>query len=61
MSFLDRVKDLADQHDDKVDKALEKIGDEVDKRTDGKYTTHIDKAVDVAQEKTGEGDTTRRA
>lgn len=60
MSFLDRVKDLADKHDDKIDQALEKVGDEVDKRTGGKYTSQIDKAVDVAQEKTGTGDTTRK-
>ena len=61
MSFIDRVKDLADKHDDKIDQALEKIGDEVDKRTGGKYSSQIDKAVDVAQEKTGKGDTTRPA
>jgi hypothetical protein len=56
MGFLDRAKELAEQHDDKVDQALEKIGDEVDKRTDGKYGDHIDKAVDFAQEHTGDGD-----
>ena len=59
MTFIDRVKKLADQHDDKVDKALEKIGDEVDKRTGHKHSGMIDKVVDVAQEKTGKGDTTR--
>lgn len=56
MSFLDRAKQLAEQHDDKIDQALEKIGDEVDKRTDGKYSDQIDKAVDFAQERTGDGD-----
>ena len=56
MGFLDRAKDLAEQHDDKIDQALEKVGDEVDKRTDGKYSDQIDKAVDVAQERTGGGD-----
>ncbi len=58
-SFFDRVKDLADQHDDKVDAALEKVGDLVDDKTGGKHTEHIDKAVDAAQQHTGEGDTTR--
>jgi hypothetical protein len=57
--FLGRAKELLDQHDDKVDRALERIGDEVDKRTGHKYTDQIDKAVDVAQERTGEGDTRR--
>lgn len=61
MSFIDRVKDLADRHDDKIDQALEKVGDEVDKRTGHKHTGMIDKAVDVAQEKKGKGDTTRPA
>jgi hypothetical protein len=58
-SFFDRVKDLADQHDDKVDAALEKVGDIVDDKTGGKHTEHIDKAVDAAQQHTGDGDTTR--
>jgi hypothetical protein len=59
MSFIDKVRDLADKHDDKVDQALEKLGDEVDKRTGHKYSEQIDKAVDVAQERTGDGDHAR--
>lgn len=59
VSFLDKMKDLADQHDDKVDAALEKVGDIVDDRTGGKHTEQIDKAVDAAQQHTGDGDTTR--
>ena len=57
MSFLDKAKDMLDKHDDKVDQALEKIGDTVDKRTDHKYTSQIDKGVDEAQKRTGDGDT----
>ena len=57
MSFVDRIKDLADKHDDKIDQALEKIGDEVDKRTGHKYSNHIDRGVDEAQKRTSEGDT----
>jgi hypothetical protein len=56
-SFFDKVKDLADQHDEKVDAALEKIGEQADQRTDGKYSEHIAKGVDAAQEHTGDGDT----
>jgi hypothetical protein len=56
-SFFDKVKDLADQHDEKVDQALEKIGDVADDKTGGKYSEHIDKGVDLAQEHTGDGDT----
>jgi MT0933-like antitoxin protein len=57
--FLDRAKDFLNQHDDKVDQALEKIGDQVDERSGNKYTEHIDKAVQAAQERTGDGDTAR--
>ncbi|GAA3452978.1 antitoxin [Dactylosporangium matsuzakiense] len=60
-SFFDKVKDLADQHDEKVDQALDKIGDFADDKTGNKYSEHIDKGVDFAQERTGEGDTTRPA
>jgi hypothetical protein len=57
MSFLDKAKDLVDKHDDKVDQALERAGDEADRRTGNKYGEHIDKGVDEAQRRTGTGDT----
>ncbi|GID25439.1 antitoxin [Paractinoplanes brasiliensis] len=57
MSFLDKAKDFLDSNDEKVDQALEKIGDEVDKRTGHKHSAHIDRAVDEAQKRTGQGDT----
>ena len=57
MSFLDKAKEFADKHDDKVDQLLEKVGDEADKRTGHKYTGQIDKGVDEAQKRTGDGDT----
>jgi hypothetical protein len=57
MSFLDKAKKFLDEHDEQVDQALEKIGDQVDDRTGHKYTAQIDKGVDVAQERTGDGDT----
>ncbi len=57
MSFLDKAKEFADKHDEQVDKLLEKAGEQLDDRTGGKYTAHIDKAVDEAQRRTGDGDT----
>lgn len=57
MSFLDKAKDFVDQHDEQVDKLLEKAGEQIDERTGNKYTSHIDKGVDMAQERTGAGDT----
>ncbi|MEV4707288.1 antitoxin [Actinoplanes sp. NPDC049316] len=57
MSFLDKAKEFADKHDEQVDQVLEKLGDEVDKRTGHKYTSQIDRGVDEAQKRTGDGDT----
>jgi hypothetical protein len=54
--FLKKAKAFADEHDDKVDQGLEKLGDLVDKRTGGKYDAQIDRAVDEAQKRTGDGD-----
>jgi MT0933-like antitoxin protein len=52
--FLDKARDLAEQHDDKVDEALERGGKFADERTGGKYDEQIDKGVDWAQEHTGD-------
>jgi len=57
MGFADKAKDFADQHDEQVDKGLEKAGDQIDDRTGSKYSSQIDKGVDEAQERTGSGDT----
>ncbi len=57
MGFLDDAEKFIDQHDEQVDQAIEKAGDLVDKQTDGKYAGQVDKAQDVAEEKTGSGDT----
>ena len=55
--FLDKAKDAAEQHDDKVDQGLEKAGDFADQKTGGKYDDKIDKGVDAAQQRTGDDDT----
>jgi hypothetical protein len=54
---MDKAKDVADKHDDKVDQGIERAGDQVDQRTGGKHGEHVDKAVDTAQQRTGSGDT----
>jgi phage-related protein len=59
VSFLDKAKDFIDKHDEQVDKALDKIGDVVDQKTDHKYTSQIDKGVAEARKRTGDGDTTQ--
>ena len=57
MGFLDDAEKFIDQHDEQVDQAIEKAGDLVDQQTGGKYADQVDKAQDVAEEKTGSGDT----
>lgn len=60
MSFLDRAKDMLDQHDEKVDDALGKVGEFAKGKFAG-HDTQIDGMIDKAQEMTGAGDTTRTA
>jgi len=59
MGFLDDAKGFVDEHDEQVDAAIEKAGDLTDKQTGGKYAGQVDKAQDLAEEKTGDGDTAR--
>ncbi len=54
MGLFDKVKDLADQHADKVEGALDKVADVVDEKTGGKYGDQIDKGVDAAKGFVGE-------
>jgi hypothetical protein len=49
MALLDKVKDLLSKNKDKVDTAIDKAGDMVDKKTQGKYTQHVDKVQDAAK------------
>ena len=49
MGFLDKVKDLLSKNADKVDTAIEKAGDVVDQKTQGKYTQQVDKVQDAAK------------
>ena len=54
--FMDKAEDMAEQHDDKVDRGLEKAGDVADEKTGGGHSEQIDRGVDTAQERTGQGD-----
>jgi hypothetical protein len=57
MGFMDKAKEQLDQHDDKVDQALDKAGDMAKERVAG-HDAQIDQGVDPLQRMTGEGDTT---
>ncbi|CAM5283601.1 MULTISPECIES: antitoxin [Streptomyces] len=49
-NLKDKAEDLAAAHGDKISEGLEKVGDFIDDRTDGKYSEKIDTAVDKAQD-----------
>ncbi|MEV7386399.1 antitoxin [Streptomyces sp. NPDC091215] len=46
----DKAEDIAQEHGDVLDSGLEKAGDLIDERTDGKYTDQIDTGVTKAQQ-----------
>lgn len=49
MSFLDKIKELLSKNTDKVDAAIDKAGDLLDKQTGDKYKGAVDKVQDVAK------------
>jgi len=49
MGFLDNVKGLVSKNADKVETAIDKAGDIVDQKTQGKYSSQVDKAQDAAK------------
>ncbi|MFK0110985.1 antitoxin [Streptomyces sp. NPDC091217] len=46
----DKAEDIAQEHGDVLDSGLQKAGDLIDERTDGKYTDQIDTGVTKAQQ-----------
>ena len=49
MGFLDKVKGLVSKNADKVEMAIDKAGDIVDQKTQGKYAGQVDKVQDAAK------------
>ena len=49
MGFLDKVKDLVSKNKGAVDTAIERAGDVVDSKTQGKYASTVDKVQDAAK------------
>ncbi len=49
MGFLDKAKDLLAKNSDKVDTAIDKAGDFVDQKTQGKYASQVDQVQDAAK------------
>lgn len=55
MGFLDKAKSLLSQNADKLEQAVEKAGDIVDSKTQGKYAETVDKVQDAAKKALNEG------
>jgi hypothetical protein len=53
MGFLDDAKKFVDENAEKIDGAVEKAGDVIDDKTDGKFSDKIDKAQAFIEDKTG--------
>lgn len=51
MGIFDKIKDVAAQNPDKVEQGIEKVGDLIDQKTEGKYADKVDQAQDIAREK----------
>ncbi|MDT5076842.1 MAG: hypothetical protein QOJ80_1479 [Mycobacterium sp.] len=49
MGFIDTLKSLLSKNADKVDSAIDKVGDVVDSKTGDKYKGAVDKAQDAAK------------
>jgi hypothetical protein len=49
MGFIDKVKGVLSENADKVDAAIDKAGDIVDERTQGKFKDTVDKVQDAAK------------
>lgn len=52
MGFLDKAKDLLAQNADKVETAIDKAGEFVDDKTQGKYSDTIQKVAEQAKKVT---------
>jgi hypothetical protein len=49
MGFLDKAKNLLAQNADKVDAAIDKAGEFVDSKTEGKYKETVSKVQEAAK------------
>ncbi|GAA3387589.1 antitoxin [Streptomyces roseoviridis] len=54
MSVMDKLKQMLKGHEDQAGKAVDKGGDYVDKRTQGKYSGHVDTAQEKLRQQLGD-------
>jgi MT0933-like antitoxin protein len=51
MGIFDKAKDALSGQEDKVDTGIEKAGDMVDEKTEGKYVEQVDQGQEIAKDK----------
>ncbi len=49
-NLKEKAEEIAEDHGDKISAGLEKVGDFIDDKTDGKYSDKINTGVDKAQD-----------
>ena len=54
MGIFDKAKDALSGQGEQVDAGVDKAGDFVDEKTEGKYVEQVDKGQDMAQDRLGE-------
>ena len=50
MDFVDQIKGAVSGHDDQIEGAIDKGGDFIDSKTDGKYAGQVDQAQNFLKE-----------
>ncbi|MFB4419584.1 antitoxin [Streptomyces sp. QL37] len=53
MSALDKIKKMLKGHEDQAGKGVDKAGDMIDDRTQGKYGKHVDTGQDKLKQQFG--------
>ncbi|MEU6851241.1 antitoxin [Actinacidiphila alni] len=56
MSMLDKIKGMLKGHEDQARKGVDKAGDMVDQKTQGKYSGQVDQAQDKLNDQIGRSD-----
>lgn len=56
MSMMDKLKQMLKGHEDQAGQGIDKAGDYVDGRTQGKYSSQVDTAQDKLKDQLGRND-----
>lgn len=60
MSVMDKLKQMLKGHEDQAGKAVDKGGDMVDEKTQGRYSSQVDTAQDKLKQQLGDTGAERR-